>query len=153
MDLILKTNGDWVHNGSPIKRQKLIKLFSTILKKEDEQYFLVSPVEKIGIKVEWQPFVIIDIEIIKHNKTDCFVFTDNCGNKTLLTETKQLAFSEYQKQSMPIINVRNDMYASFNRSTYYRLIEQASVIETNKQQKLFIKSMTLDFCIGKINKE
>ncbi len=153
MNLILRANGDWLHEGEPLKRKKLVTLFSTILKKEDEQYFLVSPVEKIGIQVEWQPFVIIDFNVIKHYGKDCFVFTDNCGNETLLTESAQIIFSEYQQQNMPILRIRRNLYASFNRSTYYRLIEQANIVETVKQQELHIISMDFDFCVGKVDRD
>lgn len=153
MNLELKANGDWLHDGSVIKRKKLIQLFSTILKKENEQYFLVSPVEKIGIKVEWQPFVIIDFDLIKNNGKDCYLFIDNCGNKTLLTSVEQIIFSEYKKLTMPILKIRKNLYASFNRSSYYRLIEQAHTLEMADTQKLTINSMGLSFCVGILKKE
>src|ERR1700710_1081920 len=57
IDMRIARDGTWFYNGSPIGRPALVRLFSTILRKDDEQYFLVTPVEKVGIKVEDAPFL------------------------------------------------------------------------------------------------
>lgn len=151
MDLLLKANGEWLHHGTPMGRKKMVTLFSRILKKENEQYFLVSPVEKIGIKVEWQPFVIIDFKVVQHDNQPCFVFMDNCDNRILLTEPEQIQFSDYQNESLPIVKVRRNLYASFSRSCYYRLIEQAEIIEEGGAQIVQISSSGKTFSLGVVS--
>ena len=63
MDLVIKRDGTWHYQNSPIGRQRLVKLFSTVLKKEGDNYFLVTPVEKLGIKVEDAPFLVTRMDL------------------------------------------------------------------------------------------
>ena len=138
MDLIIQSNGDWLHQGAVIKRDAMRRLFSTILKREGDDYFLVTPVEKVSIKVEWQPFVIIRYEVVsdrinlEKNQQPTYLFYDNCGNQVLLQRPQQLIFSNFQGQDLPCIQIRRNLYAAFNRSCYYQLIEQAQIIEKNQ---------------------
>ncbi len=63
MDLVIKSNGVWLHEGDPIRREPLVRLFSTILRREnDGSYYLVTPVEKWRIKVEKAPFLVVDFQ-------------------------------------------------------------------------------------------
>ena len=148
MDLVILANGEWRHEGTPIGRKKLVRLFSTVLRKDDDQYFLVTPVEKIAIQVEWQPFVIVDYEIVKQEGSDVYVFVDNCDNQMVLTELQQLAYSTFEQQELPIIKVRRNLYASFSRSCYYRLIEAAQMVKEKGQTKIVIHSNSIDFVLG-----
>jgi hypothetical protein len=151
MNMQIKSNGDWWHEGTPIGRKKLFKLFSTIIKKEDDDYFLVTPVEKIGIKVEWKPFVIIDFDVKEINSKSVFQFTDNCDNVILLEKPNQLELSLFKDEKLPIINVRRNLYASFTRSCYYRLIDTAEPVEKNGITVIKIKSNGHDFILGEFN--
>lgn len=148
IDILIKANGDWLHNGSPITRKRLSVLFSRVLIKQGDQFFLITPVEKLAIQVEWQPFVIVDFEIYQKSGQDCFLMLDNCNNKIRLNHTQQLQFSLFGGQSLPIINVRRNLYASFSRSCYYRLIEQATMVKHQQQEQLQISSAGIDFCLG-----
>ncbi|MEO0866175.1 MAG: DUF1285 domain-containing protein, partial [Pseudomonadota bacterium] len=62
LDMRIARDGTWFYQGTPIGRPGLVKLFSSILKREDGKYFLVTPVEKVGITVDDAPFVAIDFE-------------------------------------------------------------------------------------------
>ncbi len=106
--------------------------------------------EKLAIQVEWQPFVIVDFEIYQQDGQNCFLMLDNCNNKIRLNSKQQLAFSPFQGQSLPIINVRRNLYASFSRSCYYRLIEQATVTKHRQVETLHISSAGVDFCLGSV---
>ena len=153
MNMQIKANGQWWREGSPIGRKKLFKLFSTIIKKEDDNYFLVTPVEKIGIQVEWQPFVIIDFEILTVDGVKVFQFTDNCDNVVLLEKQNQLEFSLFNNERLPIINVRRNLFASFTRSCYYRLIESAELVEENETITIRIQSNKQTFVLGKVDED
>ena len=74
------SNGRWYYQKSEIKRERLIKLFANILKKEKDKYYLVTPVEKVGITVEDVPFIATDIDIINKGKIALFKFTTNIGD-------------------------------------------------------------------------
>ncbi len=148
MDLIIRANGEWVHQGTPIGREKLFQLFSTVLRKDEDQYFLVTPVEKIAIEVEWQPFVIVDFEIVDNEDAPFYVLIDNCKNKIILTKKDQLKYSKFEQQELPIILVRRNLYASFSRSCYYRLVESAQIIDQNGTTKVSIQSNNIEFILG-----
>lgn len=150
IDIVIKANGDWMHDGKPISRKRLSILFSRVLIKQQDQFFLITPVEKLAIQVEWQPFVIVDFEIYQQDDLIYFLMLDNCNNKIQLNSNEQLAFSQFQGQSLPIIRVRRNLYASFSRSCYYRLIEQARVIKHSKLETLHISSGGIDFCLGRV---
>ncbi len=150
IDIIIKANGEWLHNGKPINRKRLSVLFSRVLIKQKDQYFLITPVEKLAIQVEWQPFVIVDFEIYQDSGQDCYLMLDNCNNQIRLNSPKQLSVSQFQGLSLPIIQVRRNLYASFSRSCYYRLIEQATVIKHQQYETLQISSAGVDFSLGSV---
>ena len=66
-EFFIDREGDWFYNNSPIKNKKLINLFSTVIRKDDNNYFLVTPVEKVPVKVELAPYKVIDFEISKNS--------------------------------------------------------------------------------------
>ncbi|HET8704786.1 MAG TPA: DUF1285 domain-containing protein, partial [Pseudomonadales bacterium] len=63
IDMRIKRDGSWWYLGTPIGRKPLVRLFSTILRKDDDRYFLVTPVEKVGITVEDAPFVAVGCDV------------------------------------------------------------------------------------------
>jgi uncharacterized protein len=153
MDLQIKANGQWFHEGSELTREKMKVLFSRIIKKEESRYYLVTPAEKIGINVEWQPFVIIDFNVVNEDGKATYLFEDNCGNHVLLKHPPQLQFSEFEAQTLPIILVRRNLYASFSRNCYYRLLEQAEIVDSASSQTICINSAGTCFELGKITNE
>ncbi|MBV1910941.1 MAG: DUF1285 domain-containing protein [Kangiellaceae bacterium] len=150
IDITIKSDGQWLHNKTPIGRKRLFKLFSTILLRQRDDYFLVTPAEKVKMEVCWQPFVIIDFDIIKEAGQSCYLFTDQCDNQVLLNADDQLKFSKFEEQSLPIINIRRNLYASFSRSCYYRLIDQADVVAKGNVQQIQIQSAGQSFILGTI---
>ena len=148
IDILIKANGEWFHQGSLIKRANLFRLFSKLLVKEGENYFLVTPIEKMAIKVEWMPFVIQDFDCLSIDGKTTYVFYDNCGNNIKLQDLEQLSFSKFNQLELPIIRVRKNLYASFTRSSYYRLIEQAEVKEKDNKQQVCIESSGIKFYLG-----
>ena len=66
-EFLINREGEWFYNDSPIKNNKLVNLFSTVLRKDKNDYFLVTPVEKVTVKVELAPYKIIDFEMYKED--------------------------------------------------------------------------------------
>ncbi|WP_227368396.1 DUF1285 domain-containing protein [Halomonas sp. M20] len=123
MDLVIRADGSWVHEGTVITRSRLVRLLSTVLRREaDGEYYLVTPVEKMRISVEDRPFLIVDAE----QESDLWRLTTNVGDCLDLGNDHQLAVAENQEgDSVPDVAVRFGLRARLNRNVYYRLIELA----------------------------
>jgi uncharacterized protein len=153
LDLIIKANGTWLYNGTPLTRHKMKHLFSRIIKKENDNYFLVTPVEKVSIQVEWQPFMIIDYDKITEDDKLIYQFVDNFDNRVSLTDLSQLqldtlSLNDQQAQILPTIRIRHNLFAGFSRSCYYRLMDEAQISLQGDQHQAQITSNGLTFCLG-----
>lgn len=148
LDLLIKADGSWIYQATPLTRYKIKLLFSRVIKREGKNYFLVTPVEKLGIKVEWMPFVILDHQVINKNQKKIYCFKDGLENHIELTDLSQLKFSEYQGQQLPIIKIRRNLFASFSRQCYYRLIEEATLTCQQNKNVLQITSNGKQFSLG-----
>jgi len=153
IDLVIRADGRWDYEGTPIGRRRLQILFSRIIKKENDRYFLVTPVEKVAIKVVWQPFVIVDFDIEEQDGQAIYRLTDNCENQIELNRPGQIQLDNYQGQRLPIVNVRRNLYASFSRSCYYRLLEQAEIVEQHDPHQVQITSKGLTFQLGEFTED
>jgi hypothetical protein len=120
-DMLIDKQGRWFHEGSEIKRNKLVKLFSSVLKKEDDDYFLITPVEKARIKVEDVPFLIVEMEELE----DKWLFRTNLDEVIELSEPDLFEMRESDLGNLPYLKVRNDLWARFNRNVFYELVELA----------------------------
>ena len=82
MDLVIRKDGVWVHEGSPIRRKELISLFASILCiKDDGHYYLISPQEKIKVKVDQYPFIVTEMKVVGNNRKQTIFFTTNVGEQ------------------------------------------------------------------------
>ncbi|TQV70938.1 DUF1285 domain-containing protein [Aliikangiella marina] len=157
IDLRIDRDGSWFYEGTPIGRRKMQILFSRIIKKENHDYFLVTPVEKVKIQVDWMPFTIVDFEQVTPTKgkgeLPYYRFTDNCDNQFDLKKSSQWQIDRAEGHPLPIINVRRNLFASFSRSCYYRLVELAEIIEEGEQSHIQLISNGLTFDLGTINQE
>ncbi len=137
MDMIIKSNGDWVHEGGIIKRQKLSRLFSSILKKEGEDYFLLTPIEKWKITVEDQPFVIVLME----EQDGVIKLITNMGDEIALGAN---CIFEVDDHEAPKVLVRKNLYARLNRAVFYQLADTAK----EEGQNYFIMSQGQKIKLG-----
>ncbi len=145
-EFYIDREGNWFYNNSPIKNYKLINLFSRVLKRESNDYFLVTPVEKVPVKVEIAPYVIIDYKI----NDDSISLTTNMNYEFILNKKNSTKLIEYQNTYIPIVNVRNKIEGFFNRNTYYKLIDMALDKNFIENDILFIPSKNINHQIGKI---
>ncbi len=156
MDLIIKRSGQWWHAGTPFTRNKLVKLFSSIIKREGEKYFLVTPVEKVGIQVEDVPFVIIDDEITEQGVN---VITQT-GDKVLISEEHPVEVREFEQTQVPYCNIRRNLWARVHQNVLYRWVEKAQFDSLSKttdnppsdkaKDHLVMYSGNFKFSLGKI---
>ena len=127
IDMEIKKDGTWMYMGTPITRPRLIHLFSTVLLKEGEEYFLITPVEKCRIIVEDVPFqaVLLDCEGEGKGKDQALKFTTDMAEEVVAGEQHPLRFeiNAGTGEPSPYILVRGDLEAKLSRSVYYRLAD------------------------------
>ena len=129
LDIRILRDGSWLYQGSKINRLNLIKLFSSVLKKEGDKFFLVTPVEKIGIMVDDAPFVIDQIQIEGSGTEQEISFMTQVGQIVHLDKDHHLRieYKENSQQPSPYVNVRNNLDALLDRKTFYKLVDLGSM--------------------------
>jgi uncharacterized protein len=115
-------DGTWFYQGSPIGRKPLVKLFSSVLREEEDGYFLVTPVEKVPIEVEGMPFVAVEMQREGSGKTQRLTFRTNVDDVVLAGGDHRLGFARTDKTGfIPFIVVRDGLTARLARPVYYEL--------------------------------
>ena len=142
IDIKISRDGTWVHEGGEIKRKELVQLFSTILVKEENRYFLVTPVQKLRIEVEDAPFVAVSFQVRGEPPETDIIFETNVGDLVVLNKEHTLWVAE----GKPYIHVRSGLNALLTRNAFYHLIDYG--VEKNDQ--LIIYSSGSSFSLGPI---
>lgn len=122
LDLFIDGEGKWFYQGTPFQRHKLVNLLSTLLKIEDDNYFLVSPREKLKITVEDVPFIVTDVETIGDSRERQLIFATGTGDKVLADRDHQIEIRQ-REQDIPYLHVRNGLFGRINRNVFYRLVD------------------------------
>jgi hypothetical protein len=125
LDMEIRSDGTWFYNGTPIGRPALVKLFSSILKREEGKYFLVTPVEKVGIRVEDAPFVAVDAEIDGAGEGQRLTFTTHVGDTVTAGPEHAIRVVRDAEtgEPAPYVHVRAGLEALIDRKTFYRLVD------------------------------
>ena len=154
LDIRITRDGNWHYNKSPIGRKRLVKLFSNILKKEGDFYYLVTPVEKIKIQVDDAPFLIVDIESKTVNGTQEITFLTNTETEFSLGSKNPLRilFKNHTQEPSPYVVVRKNLEGLIDRKTFYRLIEKSGFHSHKGASWLGIWSQNVFFPILEENK-
>ncbi|WP_306114666.1 MULTISPECIES: DUF1285 domain-containing protein [unclassified Roseovarius] len=128
LDMRIARDGTWYYEGTVITRPGLVRLFSTILKREGDKYFLVTPVEKVGVSVDDAPFVAVDFERRGAGETQELVFETNVGDSVTAgpeTPIRVVRDGDTDEPS-PYVMVRAGLEALIDRKSFYRLVEIGS---------------------------
>jgi len=125
LDMRINRDGTWLYLGTPIGRPELVRLFSTILKREGDSYFLVTPAEKVGITVDDAPFVAVDFEAGGEGKMQNLLFETNVGDKVLAGPDNPIRVERDARtgEPSPYVMVRDGLEALIDRKSFYRLVE------------------------------
>ena len=125
-EMRIARDGTWYHQGSPIGRPAMVRLFSTILRREaDGSHVLVTPVEKLDIEVEDAPFVAVEMKAEGTGRDSKLAFRLNTGDLVTAGPEHPLRFAEDTDGPRPYLAVRGGMEALVVRSVYYDLAERA----------------------------
>jgi hypothetical protein len=119
IDMRIARDGTWFYLGTPIGRAPMVKLFSSILKREGDDYFLVTPVEKVQIKVDDAPLLAVDFRVEGTGPEQAIIFT----TKTEDEVTAGPGHAIEMREGAPYVHVRAGLWALVDRKSFYRLIE------------------------------
>jgi hypothetical protein len=125
LDMRIAADGTWFYLGTPIGRPPLVKLFASVLKREGDCYFLVTPVEKCGIRVDDAPFVAVEMQVEGTGAEPVLRFRTNvddwvdCGPQHGLRFVTDPATEGLK----PYLHVRRDLWARVSRAVFYDLVE------------------------------
>lgn len=129
LDIRIACDGTWFYLGSPIGREALVRLFASILRRDGEEYFLVTPVEKVGITVDDVPFVAVDFTATGEGRTQLLTFTTNLGDTTQAGPNAPLRIETdpRTRRPRPYVRVRHALDALIDRKSFFRLAELGCV--------------------------
>jgi hypothetical protein len=126
IDIVIKADGEWRYNGSPIVRPALVKLFSTVLRRDPDGFVLVTPAEKLSITVEDAPFVAVEVASDGEGSERRLRFRTNVDEIVDAGPDHPLRFREAEDGGfMPYVRVRGELWALVARSAVYDLVELA----------------------------
>ncbi|WP_416877591.1 DUF1285 domain-containing protein [Litorimonas sp.] len=153
MDMVIKADGSWWHEGTRVTRQPLVKLFASILRKdEDGKTYLVTPVEKIEIKVERAHFMAVRVDIEGEGKDQRIFFTTNLGDVAEAGPDNPIRV-ETDAETMepsPFVTVRGRLEAALARPVFYELVDQAVTHMTDQGEQLGIWAAGEFFPLGPV---
>jgi uncharacterized protein len=125
IDMEIRADGTWFYMGTPIGRKPLVRLFSTVLRRdEDGKTYLVTPVEKVGIRVEDAPFLAVEMHVGEKDGAPLLTFRTNVGDVVEVGPEHPLRFeiAGGDKQLKPYIHVRGRLEALVTRALMYDLV-------------------------------
>lgn len=127
IDMRIARDGTWFYMGSPIGRKPMVRLFSTILRRDDEKYYLVTPVEKVGIKVDDAPFVAVEMTIEGDGSHQIISFRTNVDDVVLVDKDHPLRveIDPVTGEPSPYVLVRGGLEALIARAVFYDLVAAA----------------------------
>jgi hypothetical protein len=125
LDIRIARDGTWFYLGTPIGRKELVRLFSTILRKDGDAYVLVTPVEKVGITVDDAPFVAVDFEVSGDGADRTLTFVTNVGDRAAAGPDHPIRVTRDPEtgEPSPYVLIRADLEALIDRKSFYRLVD------------------------------
>lgn len=147
---ILK-DGTWKHEGARMTRESLVRLFASILRKdEDGITYLVTPVEKVSVKVEDAPFLAVRADREGSGKTQTIAFTTNMGDVAALGPGHPLRVELNDGEPRPYVLVRGRLEARVLRAPFYELVDWAQEEATPEGPRLGVWSSGVFFPVGPV---
>ncbi len=143
LDMEIKADGTWFYMGTPIGRQSLVQLFSTVLRKDvDGKTYLVTPVERVAIRVEDAPFVAVEVDVSGEGEGQVMTFRTNVGDLVEAGPEHPIRFVDEKETGglKPYLLVRGRLEALVARPVMYELVEHGEEIEIDGRAMFAIRS-------------
>jgi hypothetical protein len=151
IDIVIARDGRWIHEGAPINREAMVRLFSTILRKDPDGVYLVTPAEKLKITVEDAPFVAVRVD----RRDGALVFTTNVGDEVAAGPDHgiRVEVDASTGEPRPYLHVRRGLEALIARPVFYELVEMADERQTPSGPTLGLASGGAWFPLGGLQGE
>ena len=151
IDIRIARDGVWFHQGTPIGRKELVRLFSTILRKDPDGYVLVTPAEKMRIVVEDAPFVAVLMDVEGSGRAQNLSFTTNVGDVTQASSENpiRVVTDQASGEPAPYVHVRKGLEARIARAVFYQLADLAVAGEGEHAGWLGVWSNAVFFRLGR----
>lgn len=143
IDMEIRADGTWFYMGTPIGRAPLVRLFSTVLRKdEDGKTYLVTPVEKVGIRVEDAPFLAVEMSVSERDGENVLTFRTNVGDVVEAGPEHALRFVVHGEnhELKPYLHVRGRLEALVSRAVMYDLVELGETIGIDGVEMFAVRS-------------
>ena len=149
LDMRIANDGTWFYMGTPIGRPALVRLFSTILKREDGKYFLVTPVEKVGIRVDDAPFLAVQMVREQDDAGRRLRFRTNVDDWVACDSAHGLRFEPSAEGGLtPYLHVRAELWAKVTRALYYDLVDMGEERMVDGRQMFGVASAGAFFAMA-----
>ncbi|MGE0668457.1 MAG: DUF1285 domain-containing protein [Sphingomonadales bacterium] len=153
IDMRIARDGTWYYMGSPIGRKRMVKLFSTVIRRDGDKYFLVTPVEKLGITVDDAPFVAVEADIYDPGRTQSIVFRTNVDEEVIAGPDNPIRVETDPEtgEPSPYVLVRRNLWALIARPVFYQIVEAGEERAVDGEKVLGIGSRGQFFVIGRLD--
>lgn len=150
IDMRIARDGTWYYQGTPIGRKPMVRLFSTIIRRDGDDYFLITPVEKVGIQVEDAPFVAVTVQVEGEGEAQVLRFTTNVEDEVVAGDEHpiRVQIDPVTLEPSPYILVRSNLEALIHRNVFYQLVDLAVEREVDGEPWLGVWSSGRFFPIG-----
>ena len=146
IDMRIAADGTWFYCGSPIGRAPLVQLFASIMRKEGDRYVLVTPVEKVGIRVDDAPFLAVEMEIAGQTRELQLMFRTNVNDVVAVDSEYPLRFEQGASEGLkPYVRVRGDLWALIKRALFYDLVALARMERVSNEEWFGVRSSGVFF--------
>lgn len=151
IEMHIKANGQWLYQGTPILRHTLVKLFSSILRKEEGEFYLVTPVEKVRIQVEDAPLVASQVEKIE-DQGICYLRFKTLTDDVVIMDDRHFLQVNYDSlgEPRPYLRVREQLDALLTRNVFYQLVNWAEIKQINDKDYYAVQSAGQWFCLAAV---
>jgi uncharacterized protein len=149
IDIRITAEGVWLHEGRPIQRPALVRLFASILQREaDGQFYLVTPAEKMLIQVDDCPFVAVLLQVTGDGQDAVLTFELNTGEHVTANALHPLWVEEREGGPHPLLQVREGLHARLTRAVFYQLTDLAQEDTVNGTSTWVVWSHGQRFALG-----
>ena len=150
IDIRIAADGSWFHEGRPFQRLSLVKLFASVLHRQDHDHFLLTPAEKLKIQVDDAPFVANLVEVIEQDQKAAIVFTTNLEDRIVVDSNHpiRVEIDPETQTPRPYVHYRDGLEALISRNAFFELTNLASETIRDGQLYLTVSSLGREFELG-----
>ncbi len=153
IDIRIAADGSWFHQGRRFQRAALVKLFASVLRRENDDYFLVTPAEKLRITVDDAPFVAGLMETVDDGGRQAIVFTTNIGERIVVDREHPIRVETDSNsgEPRPYVGMHDGLEALISRGAFFDLVNLASTRQRGGRNCLVVESRGEEFELGSID--